>query len=271
MTKKNKTINFVVVVPLLIKDEQAFILFLTKHLWIKKYLGILFVKTQFGLSDYAKKSIQNNDFELFEMPDNSLYDAWNQSLDHLNKLFIDQNFYLTFLGIDDELNEIFIRDNLQNINSLKYDFIFGDAVTTLNDRSRKIYPNSSPKLFSKGPFQFDIIHPGMLNRWELIKNYRFNTSYKLAADLDFYIRISLENEIKYLYISIVQALIGSDGISQNAKSKFVYKVEEKEISNKLSVIIIANTYRTLLLIFLARFPKLYILFRKIYWRIISIF
>lgn len=270
VTKEDKIINFVIVVPLLIKDEQAFTLFLNKHLWIKKYNGILLVKTQIGLTEDVKNRILINDFILVEMPDKSLFDAWNQSFDELDKLLSLENFYLIFLGIDDELNEMFIKTNWQNIKSLKNDFIYGNAITIFNDMRRKIYPNLSPKLFSNGPFQFDIIHPGMLNKWSTIKGYRFNTLYKLAADLAFYIRISLENEISFLYTPMVQSFIGSEGVSQKTESKLIYKTEENIISKNLNVIILSNKFRSAVLIFLARFPKLYKLFRMIYWRVISL-
>lgn len=257
--------DFIIVVPILPKDEIHLILFLNKHSWIKKYNGTLLVKSQIGLSISSKKMISSYNYFLFEKNDSSLYDAWNQSIDYLLNIKINKNFYLTFLGLDDEINIEFILFNKKQIELCNYDFIYGNAISIFNNKQRLIKLCSKPKLFSRGPFQYDIVNPGMLNRWSTIKEFKFNTNYSLAADLDFYIRIALVREVKFLFTTIIQSKIGSDGISQTPKSNHIYKIEEEKISKELNVIIISDKYRSIFLRTLSSFPNAYTYLRNLYW------
>jgi hypothetical protein len=262
--------DFIIVVPILPNDEIHLTVFLKKHSWVKKYNGIILVKSQGDLSISAKELILSHNYLFFEKKDSSLYDAWNQALDYLLNIKLNKNFYLTFLGLDDEINIEFISYNIKEIELCNYDFIYGNSISIFKNKKRVILSSSKPKLFSSGPFQYDIVNPGMLNRWSTIKEFKFNTNYSLAADLDFYIRISLFRDVNFLFTPLIQSIIGSDGISQTPKSNHTYKIEEEKISKELNVIIVSDKYRGLFLRALSSYPNFYRYFRNLYWSFLDL-
>jgi hypothetical protein len=73
------------------------------------------------------------------------------------------------------------------------------------------------------PRHMNICHPGMLHRLTLFKKYGlFDTSYKVAADLDFLLR--LPNSLRALHIPQVAVDVQDEGIS---RSRFWLRIKER--------------------------------------------
>lgn len=263
--------NLCIVVPFMPNQAVELMRFDEKHdFFIRKGGRIIYKscgKMDFDLATKVKKP----NTILIEKNDKSLYEAWNQSLDFLEYYEIGNNHYIIWLGLDDELNEKFVDEACRvNRDELYFDFIYGDAIATFNNSKRYLISKFPPQLFSTVNCCFDIFHPGMMNRWEVIRGNRFDTKYMLAADLDFYIGISSNRKVTFKKLAEVQAYIGSEGVSKSFSAMKIYLKEWREIEGARSVTIKIDYVRSSILQLFTAAPNLYSIIRKIYWRIFGV-
>jgi hypothetical protein len=261
--------DYYIVVPLLSSELSSATSFIKNHHWFIDNGGKIVLKIGGIVESDQKLVLQNISAIIFlEIEDFSIYNAWNQALDFLDYINICKNSYIIFLGLDDILEE----DYLKRVSSITrrrndIDFLYGDFKSVLGNYYRIFKSPQTPSLFKKNNFSFDVPHPGLVNNWSTIKNYRFSEEYRLGSDLDYYIRISKDRKITHKYIPVIQATIGANGISNNYKAKSLYLNEWKLISSRNSVSLDLNFKRSYLLNLLSKSPNLFIFFRKIYWRI----
>lgn len=110
----------------------------------------------------------------------------------------------------------------------------------------------------------------MFNCWETIKNHRFDTQFRLAADFDFYIGIALSQEIKWKKLEVIQATLGGEGISGSLNSKQIYLKEWAIIEAKRGVKLGSNKLHTAVTAWISKSPLIYKWLRKAWWRIKSL-
>lgn len=257
-----------IILPFLECESSLAVNFLDKHKWFINNGGFIVLKCG-GKVNGAILNFLNTNTILLEYADISLYSAWNQSLDYLKELNIDNNSYISFLGLDDILCQNFCESVAKNMDK-NIDFIYGDIYSRLGNRYRRRYAERTPLLFQKkSKYVFDIFHPGMMNRWGLISSFKFDQRYYLAADLDFYIRLSESHNITYLYIDGIQSIVGADGISNDVNAKEVYKKEWEMIEDKLSVEIVKKSNRMTILSVISKNKTLYKLIRDLYWKVVA--
>lgn len=250
--------------------EQADVLlrFHAAHDFFLRQGGRIIYKSCGRVNIDLKKKIHTRNSILIEKDDSSLYDAWNQAMVVLGDLKISDNDYVIWLGVDDVLKEEFVDAASKLVcRTLYFDFIYGDVVASFRGSRRYLRSNFPSKLFGQKRRCFDIFHPGMLNRWGLIKEERFDLSYKLAADMDFYIGLTQKHNIVYKKIAKVQAFIGSEGISQGLQAKSIYLKELSQIEERRKVSIKTDRLRSSILIFLANFPEVYLFLKRLYWKV----
>ena len=138
-------------------------------------------------------------------PDIGIYDAWNQALVHAS------GEYVCFLGADDALHA---PDTLADIFSAIGDHSF-DLVSSranLRDSAFRLKKTIGHGFeFSGLPRRMTLVHPGLLHRRVLFDRYGlFNTRYRIAADLDFLLR--LPSDTAALHLHQVTVEIQDDGI-----------------------------------------------------------
>ena len=196
-------------------------------------------------------------------PDLGIYDAWNQGLNAC------QGEYISFLGVDDKPGYDFLKAALLEFElGAQPAFIYGDSVLSSNNLFRKLSSPKSPKLFESDRPLFDIPHPGSLNHRSLFDKNRFDPTFRLAGDLDFYIRI--RDQIKhrgYLCIPQIQAIIDAHGISRSAKAYRLYREEFERIEKTLGLELHYSSRRLNLLSSFKRYPKLFDALRSLAWNI----
>lgn len=257
-----------ILVPFISNEFNDALIFSNNHNWFTNKQGKILFKVGGKINDEQLNLLKNKNHYIIEKNDFSLYNAWNQAMDFLILKEINKNSLIIFLGIDDFLNEAYLKKVITCYkNKNKIDFFYGDFKSVFGNYFRIIKSNSKPNLFKKNNISFDIPHPGLVHKWSTIKNYRYNEEYNLAADLDFYIRISKENKINYKYIPIIQVLFGAEGGSNSYKAKSIYLREWKLISAKNNVDLNLNLKRVSLINILSKIPFLFFIFRNIYWRI----
>ena len=262
-------VNIWLIVPLLCSQEHELLIFIKRHSVFFNNGGRAILKVSGSLENKPTKLLQDENIHLIQKPDSSLYEAWNQSLDYLESIKIKADSYVAFLGLDDTICYKFC-DVATRFSGLDIDFIYGDIYSELGQRFRRGRPALQPLLFNNyNEYVFDVFHPGMMNRWKSISSFRFDESFQLAADLDFYIRVSKSQNINSQYIGIIQAIVGADGISNSVVAKYIYMREWVLIENKLGVKILKKSTRTTWLIRLSSVPIVYNIVRKIYWGIVG--
>lgn len=150
-------------------------------------------------------------------PDAGIYDAWNQALSHAT------GDYICFLGADDALHS---PDALANvftaIGDARHDLITcRGQIRNASGLTKQIIGASWSN--SKLPRHFRVCHPGLLHHHSLFEIYgKFNSQYKIAADLDFLLR--LPKSIQCLDLPMVTVDIQDDGVSRN---RFWQRIRER--------------------------------------------
>ena len=242
--------------------------FLNKHQWFYTGGGNILFKSAASIDQKTARMITSAGCKLTQTEDSGIYEAWNQAMDTLEKQHLDIDAYVAFLGVDDEINEIFCLSvaNLAKQSS-KPDFIFGDAKYRLHDKCKTRHSPVNPRLFGKNDYLFDIPHPGLMNRWGTIRPFRFDLSYKLAADFDFYIGVAQSTLVSYQKIQAVQSTMGADGMSNSLEALDIYPREWSQIAARRQVHLAVPRLKIALFRKIARFPMIFHLLRRMAWQV----
>ena len=242
--------------------------FLSKHKWFIVGGGGVFFKAAGDVDKAVSNYIEALGCKVAIEKDAGIYDAWNQALDILESYGLHDDFYVAFIGLDDEIQEKFCLAVTHFASKLnKPDFIFGDNQYVLEGRCKYRTPPKSPKLFSKGPYVFDVPHPGLMNRWGAIKKSRFDLRYKLAADFDFYIGIANETNISYEKVDELQVVIGANGMSNSVKAFEIYPREWEMIESRRHVVLAVPYFKIAIFRIIAKITPLYNVLRWISWAV----
>ena len=155
-------------------------------------------------NDGTSDDLEDYNAALLCEPDNGPYDAMNKGID----LAIGD--YIIFMNSGDGFAQ---TQTLQKIRDAiwfsKPDFIYGDAWET-DGRRTSYKPARSYLKADKGMFTH---HQSMFYKRSLIRNLRYDPSYKIAADYDF--TLSFLNAAQTcLYLPVPVCVFRSGGISQ---------------------------------------------------------
>jgi len=256
------------IVPLLSNQTAEIADFIKQHQWFFDDGGNAIFKISGVVEHDIMPIFSSQNIHILQIPDVSLYEAWNQSLDYLQRTKIGEDSYISFLGLDDLWSKEFIIQAVKIIfEQKKVDFIFGNSRHLFHGRYIDRESPEHPALFGENDFIFDVPHPGMLNRWGAISTYRFDTNFRLAADFDFYIGVTLAQKPIYKKVNCIQAELGASGVSNGPNAKKIYLEEWKKIKNKREVELNLNLGRTKIVEFLSRWPNLFQKIRRLWWLI----
>lgn len=139
--------------------------------------------------------------------DAGIYDAWNKALPHT------RGDYICFLGADDAWADRQALSRLFDaIGSNDYDLVTSVG-RSVNSQSGKTFEFGSAFDYRRIGPRMVVSHPGLLHRRELFETYGlFSTSYRIAADLDFLLR--LPPDTRALHVDTVSVNVEAGGISQ---------------------------------------------------------
>lgn len=267
LTMKSDRFNKIwLIVPFMSYQTRELIAFADKHKWFIEQGGSVLYKASGTIDSLIADRVEAAGATLIQRVDSGLYDAWNQAMDYLWDAGIRDGAYISFLGLDDEIDQDFCVEVAQLANSSEqFDFIYGNGRSILNGRFKDRVSPSTPALFGKDNYVFDVPHPGMMNRWAAVSHYRFDTRYRLAADFDFYIGIAQRKAVSFRHVQKIQTMIGADGVSNSAKAKDIYIREWSSISTARNVRLNLENNRMGIMSLISRFPRLFDLLRRLYW------
>ena len=265
-TKSNSYGGIWLIVAVVASDYPNLPVFLDKHRWLCAGGGHLLFKAASIVDDPLAKIIAAAGCELLQVKDSGIYDAWNQAMDMLESTTLTNDCYVAFLGIDDTIREDYCLAATRIAQPpTQPDFIYGDALNVSHGRAKYQVSPLMPHLFGKNNYLFDVPHPGLLNRWETIKKFRFDARYQLAGDFDFYIRIASSMDVTYAKVPKVQATIGADGMSHSLKALEIYPREWAMIASSHQVSLAVPRFKIALFQAIATVPPLFNLLRRLSW------
>lgn len=139
--------------------------------------------------------------------DGGIYDAWNQAIAHA------RGEYICFLGADDAwIDEGAVERLFDAIGHARYDLITSRGVMT-DPSTKKELVFGSPWNFRRLGRRMVICHPGMLHHRSLFEKVGvFDSSYRIAGDLEFLLR--LPEDLVTLHVDAPSVLIEAAGISR---------------------------------------------------------
>lgn len=136
--------------------------------------------------------------------DNGIYDAMNKGIN------IAQGEWINFMNCGDTFYQ---NDTLKNVFdyniSEDIDILYGNQVQYLKDIYIKI---SAPQNVNGITERMPFCHQSSFVRIALMKEYRFDTRYKILSDYDFFLRCYIENK-KFRFINEYIAKFSIEGVS----------------------------------------------------------
>ena len=145
-------------------------------------------------------------------PDNGIYDAMNKGLDLAGGEIV------MFLNANDIFNNRkIIGKIIKEFENDKADIIYGNVRMISHENNIDYIQkyNNVDKIYLTTK---NICHQAMFSRKKLYNRYgSFNTSYKIAGDYDWYLRMILENNVTSHYVDIIVSVFSLDGVSGDLK------------------------------------------------------
>lgn len=196
--------------------------------------------------------------------DDGIYDAWNKGLD------ISKGEWITFIGAGDLLDSSWFSNASLYFNE-GFDLIYGDINILSIDGSRKIgafkgqrWSDISLTLKKR----MNLPHSGCLHRADFFATKKFNQTFKIAGDWEFYL---LKNKIKGHYLkntTMCDFPIG--GISSSFKGvRLAFREYKCLIKLSLAEFSFREMVKWRVKLLLSRNLKFYLFFQEKMWKIFT--
>ena len=169
-----------------------------------------------GTVDIIKKHSHKISYWISEK-DNGIYDAMNKGIE------IASGDYIQFLNASDTIYKLDTIQNIVNqITDNTIDVLYGNIIIERINEFQYMQP--APLETFKN--RFPIYHPSTWVKTNILKNIKFDTSYKIAADFNFFRTIYYNNYIFHYIPLIFVVFDGMYGIS-STNSQILEKEKNK--------------------------------------------
>lgn len=191
--------------------------------------------------------------------DVSLYDAMNQAIDYA------EGAYSLFLNAGDVLvgNNTLQKAARAAGSDTDYDFIYGDNIDKLPDGG-EIYKKA--RELSYLWHSIPSSHQSIFYRTALLKEFRYDTSYKICADYEITARIYFNGHQRYLKLDFPISSFSLGGVSQQYRKILLnegYLVHRRIVKYNPLVAGFKYIQRMLTFILLDEYPGIYKSMRKL--------
>ncbi len=159
--------------------------------------------------------------KVFSEADKGIYDAMNKGAKRAN------GEYLLFLNAGDHLCDTNVLSNISKYLK-NYDLIVGNIQTINKDQIKSLW---QPLQLIRHPHAFQILpHCGVFIKRKLfMKSDGYDTSYRVAADTEFFNRALQHYKASYEYVDLAISTFYHDGISSTKRGRRIAKKEELRI------------------------------------------
>lgn len=136
--------------------------------------------------------------------DHGIYDAMNKAIDLL------KGNWVNFMNAGDKFYDDNVLSNIAKEIELNYGVIFGDVI--VNKFNITALEKSSHLYKKRNALSLGFNHQASFLRTDLAKKYKFNTTYKVAADFDLFLRV-YRSGIKLKKVNTIVAIYDANGFS----------------------------------------------------------
>lgn len=162
-----------------------------------------------GTVDIIKNYENKITLKWISEPDTGIYDAFNKGIDMAT------GDYVNFLGSDDSLYNVNTISSVVNHLEANID-ILSAAIMVIDEDSLAQYPNYNHHALDKAAYHGGMIpHPGMFVKTTLMKKYKFDLEYKIAADYKFFLQCYYDDNIIFKYVDEPVVYFTNSGSSSN--------------------------------------------------------
>ena len=149
-----------------------------------------------GTVDVIKKYADRLSYWISE-PDKGIYDAMNKGIEQLHGI------YVNFMNSGDSFySENVIKEVVEKIAENKPDIIYGDVQMNFSHIENFIRRYNELDLTN---ISTNLCHQATFSSVELMKKYKFDTSFEIAADANFFSEIYKKEKACFMYVPIVIA------------------------------------------------------------------
>lgn len=160
-------------------------------------------------------------------PDAGIYDAWNKGIVHA------MGEYINFIGSDDALYDDSSITNIVTQLNENVDVLAGNIVLVYEKNGFEILMNND-KIKNQSNYNGGcILTQGTLIKRTIFDKYRFDTSYKIAADYKFFLQYYYDESVRIKFIDDVIQYFSDGGVS-SIEFDFV-KQEDNKIYKELGL------------------------------------
>jgi glycosyltransferase involved in cell wall biosynthesis len=220
-------------------NSQDTIAFTLNSILNQDYKNIEHIIIDGGSTDNTINIINQYNFKnkkFISEKDNGIYDAMNKGIS------IATGDILCILNADDVYhNNSTISEVVKLIKQSPSENIYiGDVVFFKNNNFRNISRIYRAKFFKKWMLNIGVMppHPSAFIKKEIYKIYKYNVTYKIASDFEFFLRLFKINNFNFKYLDRTIVRMRTGGIS--GKNILSYLISSFEINkafknNKLSI------------------------------------
>ena len=178
-----------------------------------------------GTIDILKK-YEKDGLRWISEPDRGLYDALNKGVGMAS------GEYIEVLGGDDALVDQNIISRIVHQIELNTDILCGQA-WCVDEKSSMQFPYFNEMARNKETYQGGMVpHAAMFARRELLLQYPFDTSYRIAGDYKFFLQCYYDKKVQIQYSDIMVAFFATSGLSSDVESAWR---EEKRLYSELGL------------------------------------
>ena len=166
----------------------------------------------------------NVNFKIVSEPDNGIYDALNKGI------ALATGDVIGFVHSDDMLaTDTILSEIVKTFENKALDGVYGDLQYVSQSNTNQVIRN-----WKSNPFHSKLLkqgwmpaHPTLFLKRSVYEKYgNFDTSYKIAADYDFMLRILKEEMLKFSYIPKVISKMRVGGMSNRSIKNMIQKSKE---------------------------------------------
>jgi len=167
-------------------------------------------------SEFESKDIT---YRIFSGSDSGIYDAMNIAVGYA------EGEWVIYLNSGDRFFDDSVLNKLDKEITDEYGVIYGDVA--LYDRG--FYKSLKSGELDDFKYTNPICHQGVLTKTDVVRDFRFDTDYNIAADFDLYLRIYKSGKYRFKKIPLTVAVYRFDGLSNNNVLK---REKEFDLSRK---------------------------------------
>ena len=168
---------------------------------------------------------KNKKIKVFCRKDKNFYDGLNFAIKRANGKYIS-----VISSGDFYYSTLILKKIHKNIIKFKnFDFYFSNLFF-VNNKNKVERKWEFKKFYNNLKDAFKIAHPTIFFSKKVAKNFRYNTKYTIAADLDLILRL-IKRKVSYKHLDFFSVMMEAGGMS-SFKGKFLKKICEDLTINK---------------------------------------